>query len=173
MAQIEAQRVALDAAYAASLSDADWYALSMDPAWQEMVAEQSELVADVIAKYGSKIPGAAGGSTSTEIPANFQFKVLGQDIARIQGYGIVTNQGQYTENIRMPGMLFMKTLRSRYRTRRSSPSTRRKRRRSPAFARSFTVATCPRSTRTSSSGRHCQPDSSSVKKSSRSVRRSP
>ena len=114
MAQIEAVRVAQDAAYAASLSDSDWYALAMDPAWQEMVAEQSELVAGVIAKYGNKIPGVAGGSTPAEIPANFQFKVLGQDIARIQGYGIVTNQGQYTENLRQPGMLFMKTLRSRY-----------------------------------------------------------
>ena len=114
MAQIEAVRVAQDAAYAASLSDSDWYALAMDPAWQEMVAEQSELVAGVIAKYGNKIPGATGGSTPAEIPANFQFKVLGQDIARIQGYGIVTNQGTYTENLRQPGMLFMKTLRSRY-----------------------------------------------------------
>ena len=63
MAQIEAVRVAQDAAYAASLSDSDWYALSIDPAWQEMVAEQSELVAGVIAKYGNKIPGATGGST--------------------------------------------------------------------------------------------------------------
>lgn len=114
MAQIEAVRVAQDAAYAASLSDSDWYALSIDPAWQEMVAEQSELVAGVIAKYGNKIPGATGGSTPTEIPANYQFRVLGQDIARIQGYGIVTNQGQYTENLRQAGMLFMKTLRSRY-----------------------------------------------------------
>ena len=92
MAQIEAVRVAQDAAYAASLSDSDWYALSIDPAWQEMVAEQSELVAGVIAKYGNKIPGATGGSTPAEIPANFQFKILGQDIARIQGYGIVTNR---------------------------------------------------------------------------------
>ena len=32
----------------------------------------------------------------------------------MQGIGIVTNLGQYTENMRMPGMLFMRTLRSRY-----------------------------------------------------------
>ena len=42
------------------------------------------------------------------------FKVIGSDIARMQGIGIVTNLGQYTENMRMPGMLFMRTLRSRY-----------------------------------------------------------
>jgi CO/xanthine dehydrogenase Mo-binding subunit len=115
MAQIEAVRVAQDAAYAASLSDSDWYALSMDPAWQEMVAEQSELVADVIAKYGSKIPGIGGGASApSEIPVFRPFKVIGQDIARVQGYGIVTEKGQYTENLRMSGMLFMRTLRSRY-----------------------------------------------------------
>jgi len=114
MAQIEAVRVAQDAAYAASLSDSDWYALAQDPAWQEMVAEQSELVSGVIAKYGSKIPGATGGSTSTEIPPFRPFTVIGTDIARVQGYGIVTSQGTYTENLRMPGMLFMRTLRSRY-----------------------------------------------------------
>lgn len=114
MAQIEAVRVAQDPAYAASLSDSDWYALAQDPAWQEMVGEQSELVSDVIAKYGSKIPGATGGSTPTEIPVFRPFKVLGTDIARIQGYGIVTEKGTYTENLRMSGMLFMRTLRSRY-----------------------------------------------------------
>jgi CO/xanthine dehydrogenase Mo-binding subunit len=114
MAQIEAVRVAQDAAYAASLSDSDWYALSQDPAWQEMVAEQSEMVAGVLAKYADKIPGANGSSTPAEIPANHVFKILGSDIARIQGYGIVTNQGTYTENLRMPGMLYMRTLRSRH-----------------------------------------------------------
>ena len=114
MAQIEAVRVVQDAAYAASLSDQDWYALAQDPAWQEMVSEQSEMVAGVIAQYGSKLPGGGQSSAPTEIPAFRPFQIIGTDIARIQGYGIVTNQGQYTENLRMPGMLFMRTLRSRY-----------------------------------------------------------
>ena len=114
MAQIEAVRVVQDAAYAAGLSDTDWYALAQDPAWQEMVSEQAEMVAGVIAKYGNKLPGGGQTSAPTEIPAFRPFKVIGTDIARIQGYGIVTNQGQYTENLRMAGMLFMRTLRSRY-----------------------------------------------------------
>jgi len=114
MAQIEAVRVVQDAAYAASLSDQDWYALAQDPAWQEMVSEQAEMVAGVIAKYGNKLPGGGQTSAPTEIPVFRPFNVIGTDIARIQGYGIVTNQGQYTENLRMPGMLFMRTLRSRY-----------------------------------------------------------
>jgi xanthine dehydrogenase molybdenum-binding subunit len=114
MAQIEAVRVVQDAAYAASLSDQDWYALAQDPAWQEMVSEQSEMVAGVIAQYGNKLPGGGRTSAPTEIPVFRPFQVIGTDIARIQGYGIVTNQGTYTENLRMAGMLFMKTLRSRY-----------------------------------------------------------
>src|SRR5438093_12698548 len=114
MAQIEAVRVVQDAAYAASLSDQDWYALAQDPAWQEMVSEQSEMVAGVIAQYGNKLPGGGQSSAPTEIPVFRPFQVIGTDIARIQGYGIVTNTGTYTENLRMPGMLFMRTLRSRY-----------------------------------------------------------
>src|SRR5216683_3227195 len=107
MAQIEAVRVVQDAAYAASLSDQDWYALAQDPTWQEMVS-------GVIAQYGSKLPGGGQNTAPTEIPVFRPFQVIGTDIARIQGYGIVTNTGTYTENLRMPGMLFMRTLRSRY-----------------------------------------------------------
>src|SRR5438067_9937720 len=115
MAHIEAVRVVQDPAYAASLTDADWHTLSQDPTWNEMIGEQSEAVAPIIAQYGHKLPGAGReGSTPTEIPVNPVYKILGTDIARIQGYGIVTNQGTYTENLRMPNMLFMRTLRSKY-----------------------------------------------------------
>src|SRR2546426_1407709 len=114
MAQIEAVRVVQDAAYAASLSDQDWYALAQDPTWQEMVSEQSEMVSGVIAQYGNKLPGGGQNAAPTEIPVFRPFQVIGTDIARIQGYGIVTNTGTYTENLRMPGMLFMRTLRSKY-----------------------------------------------------------
>jgi len=115
MAHIEAVRVVQDPAYAASLTDSDWKDLASQADWNEMIGEQSELVAPVIAQYGSKLPGGGrSGSTPTEIPVFRPFKVLGTDIARIQGYGIVTDQGTYTENLRMPGMLFMRTLRSKY-----------------------------------------------------------
>src|SRR5256885_2467295 len=114
MAQIEAVRVVQDAAYAASLSDQDWYALAQDPTWQEMVSEQSEMVAGVIAQYGNKLPGGGQNSAPAELPVFRPFQVIGTDIARIQGYGIVTNTGTYTENLRMAGMLFMRTLRSKY-----------------------------------------------------------
>ena len=115
MAQIEAVRVAQDAAYAASLSDADWHALAQDPTWQELVSEQSEMVAGVIATYGHKLPFAYRGNDNWKPEASVApARVVGNDIARIQGLGIVTSLGQYTENMRMAGMLFMRTLRSRY-----------------------------------------------------------
>src|SRR5438270_8686537 len=117
MARIEAIRVAQEAEYAASLSDADWHQLSLDPDWQQLVAEQSEMVAGVIATHGHKLPSfsaaASARPTQPEAPRT-AFKIAGTDVARMQGIGIVTNLGQYTENMRMPGMLFMRTLRSRY-----------------------------------------------------------
>lgn len=116
MAQIDAVRVAQDAAYAASLSDADWYQLAQDPTWQVLAAEHSEMVASVLAVHGHKLPGAnaGNGTLNTEIPPTLATKIVGTDIARVHGLGIVTNLGQYTENMRMPGMLFVRTLRSRY-----------------------------------------------------------
>jgi len=116
MAQIEAVRVAQDAAYAASLTDAQWQQLAQDPIWQELVAEQSEMVAPVIAVHGHKLPGAslAASSATRETALPAAFKVVGTDVARVQGIGVVTNLGQYAENLRMPGMLFMRTLRSKY-----------------------------------------------------------
>src|SRR5207253_4831046 len=115
MAHLEAVRVAQDAAYAASLSDADWHQLALDPTWQELVSEQSEMVASVLAVHGHKLPFAyRGNENATPEAAVAPAKVVGTDIARIQGLGIVTNLGQYTENMRMAGMLFMRTLRSRY-----------------------------------------------------------
>ncbi len=114
MARIEAVRVAQDASYAASLSDADWYALAQDPDWQLLVAEQSEMLAPVMAVHGHKLPGQNGGSPRSEIPPTRPFKIVGTDIARMQGLGVVTNLGQYAQNLRMPGMLFTRTLRSKY-----------------------------------------------------------
>jgi CO/xanthine dehydrogenase Mo-binding subunit len=117
MARIEAIRVAQEPAYAASLSDADWHELSQDPAWQELVAEQVETVAAVLAEHGHKLPGggASNGNAApeTQVPVS-AFKVIGQPYARMQGLGVVTDKGNYTQNMRMPGMLYMRTLRSKY-----------------------------------------------------------
>src|SRR5439155_26995113 len=112
MARIEAVRVAQDAAYAASLSDAEWYALSQDHDWQQLVAEQSEMVGGVLAVYGDKFPGygaATGAIPDAGSAQSAAFKVAGTDVGRMQGLGIVTNLGQYTENIRTTGIRFTRT----------------------------------------------------------------
>jgi len=117
MARIEAIRVAQDASYAASLSDADWRELALDAEWQQLVAEQAEAVAVVIATHGHKLPGGVtsngDASPAAQVPAG-PFKVIGQPFARMQGLGVVTDQGNFTQNMRIPGMLYMRTLRSKY-----------------------------------------------------------
>src|SRR5947209_17963567 len=101
MAHLEAVRVAQDAAYAASLSDADWQQLAQDPTWQELVAEQSEMVSSVIAVHGHKLPGAARAAEcathQAAIPAALQ--VVGTDVASVQVYGGGTHLGQYTDDL--------------------------------------------------------------------------
>ncbi|MDE3113422.1 MAG: xanthine dehydrogenase family protein molybdopterin-binding subunit [Chloroflexota bacterium] len=116
MARIEAMRVALDAEYAAALTDADWRDLSQDPEWAQMVAEQPELISGVLATHGHKLPGAddGAGTGGGELLAATTYKVIGSDIARMQGMGIVTGRAEYTEHMTMPGMLFARTLRSSY-----------------------------------------------------------
>lgn len=114
--RIDALRVAQDSAYAASLSDDDWRALALDPTWDELVGEFHELVAPVIARYGAKlgIPAPRPVSPAPQAAAapRESFSVVGQRVPRLHGLGIVTNLGQYTENMRMPGMLHTRTLRS-------------------------------------------------------------
>jgi CO/xanthine dehydrogenase Mo-binding subunit len=41
-----------------------------------------------------------------------QFDVIRKPVPRLHGYGVVTSQGQYTEHMRMAGMLYTRTLRS-------------------------------------------------------------
>src|SRR3989442_7791200 len=111
MAQIEAVRVAQDAAYAASLSDADWQQLAQDPTWQELVAEQSELVSSIIAIHGHKLPGAARAAEAATREAAVPAAVhgVGTDVARVQGLGGVTELSQDNGKFMVPGMLFIRT----------------------------------------------------------------
>src|SRR5437762_13018769 len=102
MAHIEAVRVVQDPAYAASLTDADWHTLSQDPTWNEMIGEQSEAVAPIIAQYGHKLPGGGGGSSRpTEVAVNPGYKLLGSDTARDHGSGIIYDRVTKSEYSRM------------------------------------------------------------------------
>lgn len=115
MLKVDALRVVQDPAYAASLSEAHWHALKLDPAWNEMVGEQHELVAPVLDLYAAELGLAVPGAARPPAPATDQkFQVIGKRVPRVQGLGVVTSLGQYTENMRMPGMLYTRTLRSPY-----------------------------------------------------------
>ncbi|MDO8792993.1 MAG: xanthine dehydrogenase family protein molybdopterin-binding subunit, partial [Vicinamibacterales bacterium] len=113
--KVDALRVVQDPAYAAGLSDANWRALALDPAWNELVGEFHEMVAPVLASYGEKLgipppqqpPAGAAPAAAAE-----RFQVVGQRVSRLHGLGVVTTLGQYLQNMRLPGMLHTRTRRS-------------------------------------------------------------
>src|SRR5579885_1435664 len=115
MLKVDALRVVQDPKYAASLTDAHWQSLAVDPVWNEMVGEHYEMVAPVLAAYAAQLgipePQKPAPSGEPWSPSR-DFQVIGKRVPRLHGLGVVTNLGQYTENMRMPGMLFTRTLRS-------------------------------------------------------------
>lgn len=113
--KVDPVRVVQDPAYAASLTEAHWKVLAGDAEWNEMVGEYPEMVEPVLARYGQqmgegspKASPSTAGSSDTEAP----FHVVGKRVPRLHGLGVVTQNGQYTENMRMPRMLFTRTTRS-------------------------------------------------------------
>jgi len=118
MLKVDALRVVQDPQYAASLTEAHWHALAGDPFWSELVGEYHEMVAPVLAQYAAQLgmvtarPALAEAVADVSEAKSAQFQVIGRRIPRVQGLGVVTSLGQYTENMRMPGMLHTRTLRS-------------------------------------------------------------
>src|SRR5919201_4780132 len=105
--RIDSLRVAQDPAYAAGLSHDDWYNLAQNPDWQQMLAEQPELVSGVLATHGHKLPGfrmaqLQPGLLPQPAPGG-PFNVIGKPVPRVQGMGVVTGVGQYTEHLNMLG----------------------------------------------------------------------
>ncbi|MBI4454712.1 MAG: xanthine dehydrogenase family protein molybdopterin-binding subunit [Acidobacteria bacterium] len=113
--KVDALRVVQDPAYAASLTDVQWQTLATDPTWDELVGEFHEMVEPVVALYASNLgipsPQAVQPTPQVSGPRE-QFQVIGRRVPRLHGLGVVTNLGQYTQNMRMPGMLHTRTLRS-------------------------------------------------------------
>ena len=114
--KVDPVRVVQDPAYAAGLTDAHWKALAGDPVWNEMVGEFREMVEPVLALYAQRMgeaapPTASSSAVRSEVPPA-AFQVVGKRVPRLHGLGVVTDLGQYTENMRMPGMLFTRTRRS-------------------------------------------------------------
>src|SRR6266436_4263149 len=123
--KVDALRVVQDPAYAASLTESQWRDLTNDPVWSELVGEFHEMTAPVISLYAAQL-GQAAPRPQARPPAPparpaaqpaaqpVKFDVVGKRVPRLHGLGVVTNLGKYTENMRMTGMLFTRTLRSPY-----------------------------------------------------------
>ena len=109
--QIDALRVAQDPALAASLTADEWRELANNPDWIRLVAEQSELVAASILAAGDKVAQVAQPPTPASV-LNGPYTIVGNKVPRLQGMGIVTGMGQYTEHMNMTGVLYTRTLRS-------------------------------------------------------------
>src|SRR5229473_4582684 len=106
---IDALRVATDAQYAASLSQEEWATLAHSPDFQQMMAEQSELLAATLETHAASIPGFSQVSVNPPVPPvvlNGPYTIVGQKVPRIHGLGVVTGIGQYTEHMTVPNTLY-------------------------------------------------------------------
>src|SRR5437868_5811065 len=111
---IDLLRVATDAQYAASLTPEELASIGHSAEWQQMVAEQRELVSSALEAHSALSPGFAQ-VTPAQTPAqvlNGPYQILGQMVPRVHGLGVVTGAGQYTEHMSLPGTLYTRTLRS-------------------------------------------------------------
>jgi xanthine dehydrogenase molybdenum-binding subunit len=109
--RLDTFRTAFDLEYAATLTDAEWAAVIASPEWHILTAENSDLLAPVLAKFGDRLSVAAQAQTGAPRPIpEGPFQIIGKPAPRLHGFGHVTGFGQYSEHMTQPGMLFMKSL---------------------------------------------------------------
>ncbi len=109
--QVDVLRAVQDTAYAAQITEEQWNELIQDPLWRDLAAEVPELTAPLYARFGLQA-GGNGTPQSNPTLAASALTVVGKRTPRTHGIGIVTGVGRYTENLSVPGMVFMRTLRS-------------------------------------------------------------
>jgi len=108
--EINAARILNDPAFAATLTPEEWAALGTNAEWAHIVEEYSDVVATQV---GSLMPVAQVAPPAPNLGAQqTQFKYVGTRPPRVQGLGVVSNVGWYTENLNHGNQLFMVTLRS-------------------------------------------------------------
>src|SRR4051794_29693064 len=107
---IDALRIIQDPTYAASLTAEEWSALAQNAEWTHLVEEYSDVVAQTV---GGIAPMAQIAPPAPNLGAQqTQFKYVGTRAPRVQGLGVVSNVGWYTQNLNRGDQLFMVTLRS-------------------------------------------------------------
>ncbi|HYY90090.1 MAG TPA: hypothetical protein VFA49_14930 [Chloroflexota bacterium] len=108
--EVDALRVIADFEYASRLTGDHWVALSKDAAWIELTAEMPELVNPVLERLGRLTMGQLQPGPELKIPGgNGPFQVIGKPIPRVQGFGVVSGRGRYTQHTVVPGLLFLRT----------------------------------------------------------------
>src|SRR5215831_4177259 len=107
---VDAFRAAFDQKYAVSLSADEWAAVKQSAEWHIMVAENSDLLAPVMAAHPQHFSAAAQQTTAPRPIPPGPFQIVGKPAPRLHGFGHVTGFGQYTEHMSQPGMVFMKSL---------------------------------------------------------------
>jgi CO/xanthine dehydrogenase Mo-binding subunit len=107
---VDAFRAAFDQKYAASLSAEEWAAVKQSADWHVMVAENSDLLAPVMAAHPEHFSAAAQQTAAPRPIPPGPFQIVGKPAPRLHGFGHVTGFGQYTEHMSQPGMVFMKSL---------------------------------------------------------------
>jgi xanthine dehydrogenase molybdenum-binding subunit len=111
--RIDPFRVASDAKYAAGLSLAELRALSRDPVWLDLVADEPELASAVNARLAGAAGPARAAAPKHRRQEGTEFNVIGKRQRRVHGMGVVSATGQYLQNIPpLPNMAYMKLLRS-------------------------------------------------------------
>ncbi|HEY1297348.1 MAG TPA: xanthine dehydrogenase family protein molybdopterin-binding subunit [Chloroflexota bacterium] len=107
---IDAARIVADPSYAATLTPEEWESLASNADWAHLLEEYGDVVrqnvAMPMAQIAPPVPGPNVGAQQT------QFQYVGKKQLRIQGLGVVTNVGWYTENLSRGNQLWMTTLRS-------------------------------------------------------------
>jgi CO/xanthine dehydrogenase Mo-binding subunit len=108
--ELDALRVLSDSSYAASLTAEEWESLSTNADYTHLLEEYADVARLAgnlpMAQIAPPVPGPNLGAQQT------QFNFVGTKQTRIQGLGVVTDSGVYTENLNKGNQLFMMTLRS-------------------------------------------------------------
>ncbi len=114
--QVNVIRAIQDSQYADSLTKGEWELLAESHEFHLLAAEMSDVIAPFVEKYKAMLPGSViggngngGHNTSIEVKT---LDVIGGRHNRVQGLGIVTGLGRYTQHHVPTNALFMKTLRS-------------------------------------------------------------
>ena len=108
---LDALRVIADPTYAATLSAEEWEALSLNSDWQHLTEEYAEVVDQAVGSLRPTLAQIAPPAPNLGAQQT-QFNYVGTRPPRVQGLGVVSNVGWYTENLNRGNQLFMVTLRS-------------------------------------------------------------